>query len=104
MFSSSTGRGTPSRKPSALRWAAGSRRSEPLRVFEPAAVLGAPGARAPSLRASLRGCEVPPMRMLFPDAIAEVDPSVVYADLPLRNQRPSVRLNMIVSVDGGTSW
>ncbi len=44
------------------------------------------------------------MRMLFPDAIAEIDPLEAYADLPVNARRPSVRLNMIVSVDGGTSW
>jgi riboflavin biosynthesis pyrimidine reductase len=44
------------------------------------------------------------MRMLFPDAIDEIDPLEVYADLPEHARRPSVRLNMIVSVDGGTSW
>jgi riboflavin biosynthesis pyrimidine reductase len=44
------------------------------------------------------------MRMLFPDAIEGVDPVSVYADLPHREDRPAVRLNMIVSADGGTSW
>jgi len=44
------------------------------------------------------------MRMLYPDAVADIDPADVYADLPVRRDRPSVRLNMIVSVDGGTSW
>jgi riboflavin biosynthesis pyrimidine reductase len=44
------------------------------------------------------------MRMLFPDSVADVDPAVVYADLPRNAHRPGVRLNMIVSVDGGTSW
>src|SRR5712691_1087609 len=44
------------------------------------------------------------MRMLFPDWAEAVDPAQVYADLPRANGRPSVRLNMIVSVDGGTSW
>ena len=44
------------------------------------------------------------MRMLFPEATDPVDPEVVYADLPTASGRPSVRLNMIVSVDGGTSW
>jgi riboflavin biosynthesis pyrimidine reductase len=42
--------------------------------------------------------------MLFPDAVIDVDPVSVYADLPHNKARPSVRLNMIVSVDGGTSW
>ena len=42
--------------------------------------------------------------MLFPDAVGVVDPVVVYADLPQNEHRPCVRLNMIVSVDGGTSW
>jgi riboflavin biosynthesis pyrimidine reductase len=44
------------------------------------------------------------MRMLFPDAVDDVDPATVYADLPRNDGRPAVRLNMIVSVDGGTSW
>src|SRR5580704_15533616 len=44
------------------------------------------------------------MRMLFPEAVAAVDPRTVYADMPHDERRPSVRLNMIVSVDGGTSW
>ncbi len=44
------------------------------------------------------------MRMLYPDAIDEIDPLEVYADVPVHSERPSVRLNMIVSVDGGTSW
>jgi riboflavin biosynthesis pyrimidine reductase len=42
--------------------------------------------------------------MLFPDSVGVVDPTSVYADLPHNASRPSVRLNMIVSVDGGTSW
>jgi riboflavin biosynthesis pyrimidine reductase len=44
------------------------------------------------------------VRKLFPDAVTDVDPVSVYADLPHNEARPSVRLNMIVSVDGGTSW
>jgi riboflavin biosynthesis pyrimidine reductase len=44
------------------------------------------------------------MRMLFPDAVEEIDPVEVYADMPVNARRPAVRLNMIVSVDGGTSW
>ena len=44
------------------------------------------------------------MRMLFPDATDTIDPVAVYADVPYNEQRPAVRLNMIVSVDGGTSW
>jgi riboflavin biosynthesis pyrimidine reductase len=44
------------------------------------------------------------MRMLFPHPADSVDPAVVYADMPNADGRPSVRLNMIVSVDGGTSW
>ena len=44
------------------------------------------------------------MRMLFPEAVGDVDPATVYADLPRVAGRPAVRLNMIVSVDGGTSW
>ncbi len=44
------------------------------------------------------------MRMLFPERVDDVDPAQVYADLPRCDHRPAVRLNMIVSVDGGTSW
>ena len=44
------------------------------------------------------------MRMLFPEPVDAVDPATVYADLPHNDARPAVRLNMIVSVDGGTSW
>src|SRR5437870_11426142 len=44
------------------------------------------------------------MRMLYPDAIAAIDPAEAYADMPVTLGRPAVRLNMIVSVDGGTSW
>src|SRR4051812_45433434 len=44
------------------------------------------------------------MRLLFPNQADLVDPAAVYADLPTADGRPSVRLNMIVSVDGGTSW
>jgi riboflavin biosynthesis pyrimidine reductase len=42
--------------------------------------------------------------MLFPEPVENVDPATVYADLPQNDLRPAVRLNMIVSVDGGTSW
>ena len=44
------------------------------------------------------------MRMLFPETMANAEPVDVYADLPHAMGRPAVRLNMIVSVDGGTSW
>jgi riboflavin biosynthesis pyrimidine reductase len=44
------------------------------------------------------------MRQLFPIAVDPVDPLDVYADIPAASGRPSVRLNMIVSIDGGTSW
>ena len=44
------------------------------------------------------------MRLLYPDAIETIDPFDVYADLPQCEGRPAVRLNMIVSADGGTSW
>jgi riboflavin biosynthesis pyrimidine reductase len=44
------------------------------------------------------------MRSLFPIPADAVDPADVYADMPRVGGRPSVRLNMIVSVDGGTSW
>lgn len=44
------------------------------------------------------------MQMLFPESVGQVDPATVYADVPRNDDRPAVRLNMIVSVDGGTSW
>jgi len=44
------------------------------------------------------------MRMLFPEPVEAVDPETVYGDVPRNDFRPAVRLNMIVSVDGGTSW
>ena len=44
------------------------------------------------------------MRLLYPHYEDVVDPATIYADLPSTVGRPSVRLNMIVSVDGGTSW
>ena len=44
------------------------------------------------------------MQMLYPNPAEQVDPATVYADLPSNDRRPAVRLNMIVSVDGGTSW
>jgi len=44
------------------------------------------------------------MRSLYPTPCDAVDPADVYADFPTLADRPSVRLNMIVSVDGGTSW
>jgi len=44
------------------------------------------------------------MRMLYPHFADVVDPAEVYADLPSAVDRPALRLNMIVSVDGGTSW
>lgn len=45
-----------------------------------------------------------PVRQLFPFAVDDIDPLVVYGDGPVVAGRPAVRLNMIVSVDGGTSW
>jgi riboflavin biosynthesis pyrimidine reductase len=44
------------------------------------------------------------MRKVYPDSIPEVDPADSYSDVPVATGRPAVRLNMIVSVDGGTSW
>ena len=44
------------------------------------------------------------MRLLYPHYEDVVDPAEIYADLPSAVGRPSVRLNMIVSADGGTSW
>jgi len=50
------------------------------------------------------GATLTSMRQLYPAAISEVDPADSYADLPVATGRPAVRLNMIVSVDGDTSW
>ncbi len=43
------------------------------------------------------------MRQLLPHLVDPVDPTSVYADLPSASHRPSVRLNMITSVDGATA-
>jgi riboflavin biosynthesis pyrimidine reductase len=43
------------------------------------------------------------MRQLFPFPLDPVDPVSVYGDVPVSEGRPSVRLNMISSVDGATS-
>ncbi len=43
------------------------------------------------------------MRQLLPEVVDPVDPVRVYADLPVTEGRPGVRLNMICSVDGATS-
>jgi riboflavin biosynthesis pyrimidine reductase len=43
------------------------------------------------------------VRQLLPEPIDPVALRDVYADLPLRTDRPSVRLNMIASVDGATA-
>jgi len=43
------------------------------------------------------------VRQLFPDVVDPVDPTDVYSDLPVVEGRPSVRLNMISSVDGSTT-
>jgi len=43
------------------------------------------------------------VRQLFPQAIDPVDPADVYADRPVAEGRPGVRLNMISSVDGATA-
>ncbi|MEY2476531.1 MAG: hypothetical protein QOG87_1846 [Actinomycetota bacterium] len=43
------------------------------------------------------------MRQLLPDPVEDVDPVDAYSDLPEVEGRPSVRLNMIASVDGGTA-
>ena len=50
------------------------------------------------------GATLSGMRSLYPDSNAEIDPVAAYADMPVVTARPAVRLNMIVSVDGGTSW
>ena len=43
------------------------------------------------------------MRQLLPVAADPVDPALVYADLPVVHGRPSVRLNMIASLDGAAT-
>jgi riboflavin biosynthesis pyrimidine reductase len=43
------------------------------------------------------------VRQLFPTFLDPVDPMAVYGDLPTAGSRPSVRLNMIASVDGATA-
>lgn len=43
------------------------------------------------------------MRQLLPEPIDPVEPLDVYRDLPLVPGRPTVRLNMIASVDGATA-
>lgn len=43
------------------------------------------------------------MRQLLPDPIDDVDPADVYADFPEVDGRPSVRLDMVASVDGATA-
>jgi riboflavin biosynthesis pyrimidine reductase len=44
------------------------------------------------------------MRELYPEPTTAIEAAAAYADLPVASGRPAVRLNMIVSVDGGTSW
>jgi riboflavin biosynthesis pyrimidine reductase len=43
------------------------------------------------------------LRQLFPFPLDSVDPLSLYGPLPSREGRPSVRLNMIASVDGATA-
>jgi riboflavin biosynthesis pyrimidine reductase len=43
------------------------------------------------------------MRQLLPFACDPVDPAVLYGDLPPTGTRPTVRLNMIASIDGATA-
>jgi riboflavin biosynthesis pyrimidine reductase len=43
------------------------------------------------------------VRQLFPSPVDDVDPVDVYRDMPAAEGRPSVRLNMIASVDGATA-
>ena len=43
------------------------------------------------------------MRQLFPFPCDPVDPAVLYGDLPPAGPRPTVRLNMIASIDGATA-
>ena len=43
------------------------------------------------------------MRQLLPDVVDDVDPADVYDDFPEVAGRPSVRLDMVASVDGATT-
>jgi riboflavin-specific deaminase-like protein len=43
------------------------------------------------------------VRQLLPDLVDPVDPAAVYGDLPDAEGRPSVRLNMVASIDGATA-
>ena len=43
------------------------------------------------------------MRQLLPFPCDPVDPAAVYGDLPPAGTRPTVRLNMIASIDGATT-
>jgi riboflavin biosynthesis pyrimidine reductase len=43
------------------------------------------------------------MRQLFPRFVDPIDPITLYADVPAVEGRPTVRLNMIASVDGAVS-
>jgi riboflavin biosynthesis pyrimidine reductase len=43
------------------------------------------------------------VRQLFPEPVDALEPLDVYRDLPIVGGRPSVRLNMIASVDGATA-
>jgi hypothetical protein len=43
------------------------------------------------------------MRQLLPFGCDPVDPAVLYGDLPPAGTRPTVRLNMIASIDGATA-
>ena len=43
------------------------------------------------------------MRQLLPDVRDDVDPAEVYGDVPDVTGRPSVRLNMVTSIDGATA-
>jgi riboflavin biosynthesis pyrimidine reductase len=43
------------------------------------------------------------VRQLFPEPVESVEPLDVYRDLPVVGGRPSLRLNMIASVDGATA-
>lgn len=43
------------------------------------------------------------MRQLLPEPVDSVDPMDLYADVPVVDGRPSVRINMVASVDGATT-
>src|SRR4051794_34852198 len=63
-----------------------------------------PPATERAVRSSRALSTLGAMRELYPDAKTDIAAVDAYADLPVASGRPALRCNMIVSVDGGTSW